>query len=179
MSSSTHTLLTLDEFAKLPEDGLIHELSNGELITMSHPKSDHGLVVGRLIELFMAYLFQQRVGSVYNQMGFLLAPGTVRGPDLAFLTNVSISRIKKGEWYPGAPDLAIEVVSPSDEASDLRRKVREYLDAGAKSVWVLYPDSKEVDIYRQHGVENLRDSDLLTESDLLPGFSLAVSSLFD
>ena len=79
----------------------------------------------------------------------------------------------------GAPDLAIEVVSPNDSAKALNRKVNQYLRSGARAVWVFYPDTRQVDVHAAHGVRKLREGDVLEDRDLLPGFSAAVRRFFE
>ncbi len=100
----------------------------------------------------------------------------------AFMPDVSVvhrSRLSGDvRVFQGAPDLAIEVVSPSDTAKHLERKVDAYLQGGAKSVWIVYPDARSVTVYRAEAIRKLR-ADQTIEDPLLPGFSSPVSAFFE
>lgn len=112
------TLLSVEEFAALPEDGMKHELNEGELIVMPPPKPRHGdcqLTLGAALREFVV---AHGLGRVYTESGYRLTPHTVRGPGVSF---VRTSRLQgPDEYFDGAPDLAVEIVSPGDDASDLR-----------------------------------------------------------
>ena len=122
-----------------------------------------------------------RLGTVVAaETGFVLArdPDTVRAPDVAFLRASRPSGPQRG-YYPGAPDLAVEVLSPDDRPGYVREKVAEWLEAGTLAVWVIDPRTRTVTIHsagKQASV--LEESDLLTGGSLLPGFALAVRDLF-
>jgi Uma2 family endonuclease len=114
--------------------------------------------------------------KVYTESGYRPTPYTVRGPDVSF---VRTSRVQDpDEYFNGAPDLAVEIVSPGDDASDLREKIKQYLDAGTSVVWVVYPRSRQIEIHtpdktgRSLGVE-----DTLEAPALLPGCQLSVRAI--
>ena len=113
--------------------------------------------------------------------GFALADDTMRVPDVFVVakSRVNPSAKMKGGWLQVAPDLAIEVVSPNDSAADLDLKIHQYLESGTSSVWVVYPQTRRVMLYR--GAEfraELSESMELAEPDLLPGFRLTVREIF-
>lgn len=174
-------LLTLEEYEALPEDDLyIDEVSRGRLVREPRPASVHGLVVARLAQHLSNYIdAHPGVGRVWAESGFVLAetPLTLRGPDVAFV-RADRSPPQSG-FFRGAPDIAIEVVSPSNSAADLQLKVMEFLEAGTKLVWVIYPETGTViEHHSSSEIRVLRSSDVLT-TPLLPGFSLLISAVFD
>src|SRR5258708_12787745 len=142
------TLLSVEEFAALPDDGMKHELNEGELIVMPPPKPRHGKCQARLAAALMDFVTAHGVGSVFTESGYRLTPHTVRGPDVSF---VRTSRLQDpDEYFDGPPDLAVEIVSPGDDASDLREKIKQYLDAGTAVVWGIYPRSPPLELHTPH-----------------------------
>lgn len=178
---ATKTLMTLEEFERLSsDDGVLYELDQGELVSMTFPMPKHALVQQALLLELGNFLKQHPVGRVLSGTGYLLSsdPPTLRGPDLGF---VRAGRVIDPEArIQGAPDLAVEIVSPSDTASGLLRKVQQYLAAGAHAVWVVYPDNGQVHVFESGGQTRvLGRQDVLTEPDLLPGFSLPIAALLE
>ena len=172
------TFLSVEEFASLPDDGMKHELNEGELIVTTLPKPRHGNCRARLGTALYEFVVSHGLGKVYAASGYRLTPHTVRGPDISF---VRTSRLQNpDEYFNGAPDLAVEIVSPGDDASDLREEIKQYLDAGTSVVWVLYPRSRQIEIYtpdktgRTLGIE-----DTLEAPELLPGFQLSVRAILE
>ena len=176
------TLLTLEEFMALPDDGNKHELNQGELVVMPLPKSGHTRVIRRINRMLSAYVDEQRIGEVYSEGGYLLTrepENTARQPDVSFLSAARVSATPDGDYFAGAPELAIEVVSPGNDAAELDLKVNQYLTYGSKEVWVVYPKTRSVLIHQPSGqIRKLCDQDLLT-SDLFPGWSARVADFFD
>lgn len=176
----TRTLLTLAEFERLPDDGLRHEINAGELISMTWPKSGHTLTA-RIIDRALSRFAETRdLGLVLLEAGYLLSsdPPTLRAPDVSFLRAGRVCHIDPDRYIEGAPDLAVEVVSPGESAQDLAEKVRQYLAAGAHAVWVVYPKTREVHVFRRSSASVLTQNDVLEAPELLPGFSVPVSELF-
>lgn len=179
---SAKTILTLEQFLQLPEDDLFHELDEGELLTMSPTKRRRGEVQWKLSALLAKYLENNPVCSAYPaETGFLLDrdPPIVRSPDIALVRAGRPHLGEADEFIQGAPDLAIEVISPSDAASSLLRKVKQYLRAGCQAVWVVYPEEQEVHVHQSRGVRVLQRDQSLEAPELLPGFSVAVRTLFE
>ncbi len=178
MGMATKTLLTLEEFERLPDDGALHELNEGELVTVVRPRHQHAEVAYKLlVELIKVC----GTGRVYPDAAFVLSedPPTLRAPDLAFVPADRVADTQEDDWMRGAPELAVEVVSPSESAQDLQQKVEQYLAAGAKLVWVVYPKTHKVHVHKPDSNPIvLADDDLLEAPDLFPGWSLKVSRLF-
>ncbi len=176
--------MTAEELAQLPTGmGQRFELVKGELRTMAPTGFQHGDIVGELGMRLRQFVRSQGLGRVLGaETGFILFrnPDTVRAPDVSFVTEHRVAQVGliKG-YFPGAPDLAVEVVSPSDAAAEVHRKVGEYFKAGSQQVWVVYPDEQEVAVYR-----SARESVVLTATEtldgapLLPGFTCPGADLF-
>ena len=183
---ATKTLFTLEEFDALPDDGLRHELNKGELVTMTFPAWGHNRVIRRIYDIISEFLRSRPLGEVvWTDSGFLLSnpgePVTLRGPDLAFLPRDRSAQItNSARRAQGAPELAIEVVSPSDRPAELLEKVGQYLNAGGLLVWVVYPEEREVRVFEASGAMCiLKGNDRIDAPSLLPGFSAPVSAFFE
>jgi Uma2 family endonuclease len=183
MAQETRTL-TADELFSLPDDGYHrYELDEGRLLTMAPAGSLHGVVANRLNVAVSIHVDEHRLGVVMSaDTGFKLesSPDTVRAPDVAF---VARERIPAGgiphTFWAGAPDLAIEVLSPTDRLSEVNKKIEQYLRLGVRQVWFVEPSSRRVTIYRpDQAVQVLHESDTLEGADLLPGFRYPLSQLF-
>ena len=176
------TLLSFDQFMDLPDqEGVLRELDEGALIEMANPSFGHGQVIVELAALLRNFLDQSGLEfRTSTNTGFHLGPDTVRAPDLCLVraSRLEAMPVRRGARV-GAPDLAVEVVSPSETALDLRRKVEQYLHAGAVAVWELYVDARLVLVYRRSG-ETLRltSGQTLQEPELLPGLALPVDKIF-
>ncbi len=181
MSSVAQRLLTVEEFAQLP--GSEHwELVRGEVRKTMPPGKEHGaiaLAVGTLLRLWAR---QGPGGQVGVELGFILAhnPETIRGPDVFYVSTDRIpSDDKTNAFWTVAPDLAVEVISPSETADEIREKVRDFLGAGTPLVWVVYPRTREVVVHTGDGLARTYGEDGVIEyPDVLPGFSCKVSELF-
>jgi Uma2 family endonuclease len=177
------TLLTSDQFLALPEEFDQHgnrikdELIGGEVVKMAFPSLPHDLIKNEINELLIVYL------RANPQLGLktLVEIGTHVSNYDAFMPDVSVvhrSRLQgDARVFQGAPDLAIEVVSPSDTAKHLRRKVDAYLKAGSTSVWIVFPEAQSVSIHTRESVRELKANQTI-EDPLLPGFSSPVAAFF-
>jgi Uma2 family endonuclease len=175
------TLLTLEQFEQLPvEEDKLFELDEGELRIMSPGRPRHNRVRDRLAHRLMHAVEGRNLGDIFIETEFCLSADTVRIPDVAFVPLEHVKKIDPDRPIEGAPALAIEVVSPTDLAEELARKVDQYLAAGAEGVWVLYPNVREVHVYQAgRRSATLGDADVLEHSKLFPGFSVPVRDLFE
>jgi Uma2 family endonuclease len=176
-------LLTADDLLCMREDDR-YELVEGVLAPMSPPPGPrHGYVAMTLGLLAGGFVRAHRLGWTFAaETGFRLRrnPDTVRAPDFAFVARGRITpEMDQSRYLDLAPDLVVEVVSPSDSARDLAAKMRDYLDAGVRLAWVLDPQTRTVTVHRA-GRERrlLREADQLSGEDVLPGFTCLVADLF-
>jgi Uma2 family endonuclease len=176
-------LLKLEEFERLPdEDGYRLELSRGRLVREPAPGAVHSWVARNLLFQLGRYVEERSLGLVIFDAGFLLSedPPTVRIPDLAFLSREHLpSEGPPLGFWTMAPDLAVEVVSPSNRPADIREKVFEYMEAGTRLVWVVDPRTRSVTVYRSRwDVQLLTEDDVLDGADVLPGLLLRIFEIF-
>ena len=173
--------VTVDEFARLPDDDFKYELVSGVVHRMSPVGGLHGVIVTRLIVALNAWAEQHHAGVVMTETGFVLATGpvTVRAPDVSFVRRerIEASGLPIGFWR-GAPDLAVEVLSPDDRPRDVAAKVREYLTHGGALVWVIDPAVQTVTVHSTAASVSLACNQFLDGGDVLPGFSVPISRLF-
>lgn len=182
MSTATQ-LLTADDLWNMPDHGGHVELVRGELRTMSPAGYNHGAVTVLLTARLFNHIYANRLGDVLAaETGFIIArdPDTVRAPDIAFVRRDRIPASGRPiMFWDGAPDLAVETMSPSDTVFDLDEKVREWLEAGTRLVWVLNPRQQTVTVYRpDNTAQILGAADMLSGEGVIPGFAIAVADLF-
>jgi len=179
MSTTTTHLMTAEDLLNMPDDGNRHELIKGELLTMPVPKLLHGFVTVNLTVLLHSHIKANNLGLLVGESGFHLesGPDTVLGPDIAFIARDRVGT-DKDCFYPGAPDLAVEVLSPSDRMGKVERKTALYLELGGRSVWNVDPRKRTVEVCHANGERKLfHESDELVD-DTVPGFRVAVSEIF-
>ncbi len=180
---STITLVTADQLLAMPDDGYRYELVAGELQKMTPAGWKHGAIGGLLQGWLARYVEQHGLGRIFlAETGFLIArdPDTVRAPDIAFIHKDHLpAENPEDAFWPGAPDLAVEVVSPGDTFKDVDDKVKAWLDAGAMMVWVVNPNGRNVTVYRSTtDVKTLTENDELDGRDVVPGFRCRVGDIF-
>ena len=176
------TRLTFQEFEKLPEqEGIRYELDEGELLMEPSPTFLHNRIRDRVASRLSEFVKVHRLGEVIVEMDFRLAAETVRNPDVAFVTAQHLATIDVNlSPVDGAPALAVEVISPSNLAQDTLKKVCQYLTAGTKVVWVVYPPLRLVEIHDCGGIRQIKEPDSVTEEGIFCGhrFSLSLVALF-
>lgn len=182
--STTTQWMTADELLKMPDDGFRYELVKGELRKMAPAGHEHGRVAVRFTWRLAQHVETNRLGVVYAaETGFKIAadPDTVRAPDVAFVSRERLDEIKSASgFWPGAPDLAVEVVSPGDTYTEVEEKAIDWLAAGARMVLALNPRKRTVTVYRSlKDIVILHDDVALDFDDTVPGFKIAVKDIFD
>jgi Uma2 family endonuclease len=176
-------LVTAEELLRMPDDGHWYELVDGRLIEMPPPAWPHGVVSMRIGGLLHAFVETHRLGLVFaRDTGFRLSsdPDTVRAPDVAFVARDRMTAGVPGHGYwPGAPDLAVEVMSPGDRFCALEDKVRQYLAAGTRVAWIVSPAERMVRVYEPgRPAVTCGASDVIEGGDVVPGFHCEVAPLF-
>ena len=166
---ASHTVpMTAEQLLELPDDGMRHELVDGDLHTKAPAGGAHGQIAAELLGRMFAVVQAGRLGRLFAaETGFRLRrdPDTVRAPDVAFVRTDRVAEARVPGFPALAPDLVAEVVSPSDRAAEVTGEALAWLDAGVSTVWVVDPENRTVTVYRQDG-------------DVLPGFALPLQELW-
>ena len=180
--SNAARVVTASELERYPSDDQRYELVRGRVVRMSPVGYLHGAVVMRLGFLLSRHLEGRRLGAVLTEVGFTLArdPDTVRAPDISFVCQARIPASQRG-FFNGSPDLAIEVLSPDDRATELQEKIMEYLARGTNLVVVVDPEQQAVALYRSGAsAEHVTGADsVLDLSDVISGFTCRLGEIFE
>ena len=175
--------MTAEELAELPADAWRHELIEGELRTMAPAGDQHGLVAVNITYLVVDHVRKNTLGRCHiAETGFVLRrdPDTVRAPDLAFTRTERLPDQPTKSFSDIVPDLVVEVVSPSDRASEVTKKALVWLQAGVRLVWVIDPEAEVVTVHRDGDVIGLLQGPdaVLSGEDVLPGFEARLADIF-
>jgi Uma2 family endonuclease len=176
-------LLTAEEYAELPEHHRYREeLVRGVVcVREPNPGDEHGSVQGKVFYLLYCFVTPRRLGWLATESGFIVEtdPDTVAGPDVSFVANEPPPGTKPA-YRRGAPDLAVEVRSPSNSKRYMAERAAFLLRTGTRLVWTVDPPSKTVTVHRpDQAPVVLVESDILTGEDVLPGFQRRVADVFD
>ena len=177
-------VLTLEDLHELPDDEYKYELVAGVLLREPPPGARHGRLLTRVAVLLDRYARATKRGVVFSgDCAYVLArsPDTVRAPDVSFVTRERFDAAGDVTTpFPGFPDLAVEVLSPSNSTADVHAKVADYLAAGTRAVWVVDSERRSVTVYRSLlAPRQLGEQDVLEDEDVLPGFQAPVAELFE
>lgn len=181
--STTIQTTTADDLLRMPDDGFRYELVRGELRKMSPAGHKHGRIAIKVSTSLDNHVTLNKLGAVYAaETGFLISsdPDTVRAPDVAFVSQKRLDEVGDVEGYwPGAPDLVVEVISPGDTYTEVDEKVLEWLEAGALMVVVVNPRKRAATVYRSlTDIVVLTENDTLDGGDVVPGWSVTVRDIF-
>ena len=184
MSTTSTALMTAEELMELPRgEGFRYELINGELEKTMSAGFPHGRITMRLAGPLSEFIWTHDLGEIFAaETGYQLTfgPDTVLAPDISFVSKERLDHVGETErFWPGAPDLVVEVLSPSDRTSKVNRKTLRWLGYGAKQVWIVSQKDRTVKVYRSpEDVTTFAGSDYLEAQDLLPGFRLSLDWIF-
>ncbi len=175
--------ITAEELFNMPDDGYRYELIRGELKQMTPAGSEHGRIIINIALSLGQHVKQNKLGTLFgSETGFKIAsnPDTVRAPDVPFVNQERLDQIGNiKEYWPEAPDLAVEVISPSDTYNEVEEKVFEWLEAGTRMVIVVNPRNHIVSVYRSlTDIVMLTENDTLDGGDVVPGWTIAVKEIF-
>ena len=180
--ATTTGQITWQAFEQLPDgDGWHREVVEGELIVLPPPKSKHSEIARRANRTLSA-LEDRGFVRVYMEAGYKLSddPPSWIQPDVSVLRMERARATSGDDYFVGSPELAIEVVSPSETARDLNRKIDALLAGGSLAVWVIYPEEREVRVFVPGGTSyTRREGEMLTLPELPPGWELPVVRLFE
>jgi Uma2 family endonuclease len=182
MSTPTSNITTAEQLLNAPSDLGRCELVRGELIMMTPAKGRHGAIAMKIGHYLLSFLETHDIGQVFDSStGFVLShdPDTVRAPDVSFLTSERLKQQNLDAFLEGAPDLAVEVLSPSNTQAEMLERMADFFEAGCRVVWIVDPLRRSLVIHRPDASPTiLAENETLTEEELLPGFSLVVREIF-
>lgn len=177
--------VTVDTLLTLPDDGYVYEVVDGVLVRVAGSGNRATRLAARLIIQLGSYVDAHRVGAVTSSDGVYRFPGAETGlvPDVGFYRAERLAEIvDEDKPIPFPPDLAVEIASPSQTATEMAAKAHVYLRAGTRLVWVVWPQSAHIDVWHADvltgPVAGLTLSDTLTGEDVVAGFSYPVTDLF-
>jgi Uma2 family endonuclease len=181
--ATANQLVTAEELLRMPDDGYRYELVRGELRKMAPAGYLHGRIAINITTPLDRHVRAHNLGVVCAaETGFKLAsnPDVVRAPDVAFIRRERVEEVGDVEGYwPGAPDLAVEVISPSDTYADVQEKVVDWIEAGTRMILLVMPRKRTVTIYRSlTDIVMLTEHETLDGADVVPGWKLPVRELF-
>jgi Uma2 family endonuclease len=178
--------LTYDDYVQFPDDGLRHELIDGEHVVTPTPIRKHQAIVTNLVGMIWGYLRDHPAGRVFTApFDVILSEFDVVEPDLLFLTNERLTAIATSPWVKGAPSLVVEIGSPATRKRDATTKRRLYERFGVEEYWIVDPDLDSIDVYRRVEGRYQRAAQLSLEAGdvlrtpLLPDLALPLSTIFE
>ena len=180
---ATVEIVTAEELLQMPDDGFRYELVKGELLKLAPAGHGHGVLAMEIGWRLALHVATNSLGQVSAaETGFRIGsnPDTVRAADVAFISQGRVEEVGLVEgFWPGAPDLAVEVISPTDRYTAVQANVLDWLDAGTQMVVVVDPLHGSVTIYRSlEDIVILTRNDILDGQDVVPGWTLAIQDLF-
>lgn len=179
----TPNVTTADQLLALQDPGWRHELWSGDLRRMRFADAEHGCVAARIGSAIGGHVCDMHLGRTFaTGTGFAIArdPDTVLAPDVAFVRTDRLPPKGSPGFFPGAPDLAVEVLSPDDTRRKVAIKVAAWLEHGTREVWVVDPKRRTLTVHTADSAPiTLHHDATLHDSAVLPGFTLALAELFD
>ncbi len=179
-------LLSLDDLLKLGNARV--EIIDGSVVKMSAAGFVHNIVGGNIYDPLKLFVSQHNLGAVFYDGLTYLMLSDAKGLKDSFVPDLSFIRLANmlpmpdlSKPYPGIPDLAVEVISPGEEADDIQTKLRTYLAKGTEQVWLVYPTTQELHQYRRDNnpeIRIYRGSQTLDLADLFPGLELTTDQIF-
>ena len=175
---------TETELQALPEDGFIHEVVNGELVMSPKKNFQHENIFDRLYPAISAFNRQHKLGAVRgSSAGYWMNNRNCRAPDISFIPKARLQALdfspNSRRFFPGAPDLAIEILSPGNSRSEMDARIQDFFSSGTQLVWIINPDTESVEVC--HSVIRralIGPGGFLDGENLLPGFRFPIADLF-
>lgn len=175
---------TDEEFMALNRDGHQYEIVNGELIDMGNSGAKHGYVAVILSAALFNWVSQGKLGAMFDSStAFKMKSGNKRSPDLSFMSKERLQELNDlpDGLLEGAPDLAVEILSPGNTVGEIQEKLSEYFENGSRLVWVIEPRQKYALVYHcaEQPDQFVKSSDYLEGEEIIPGFRLPMADLFE
>ncbi len=181
MATTTSQISTAEQLLNTPGLGRC-ELVCGEFVMMSPGGSKHGAIIIRISGPLWSHVQQNSLGAVFGaETGFQITcdPDTVRAPDVAFVRAERLEAELPDGFFPGSPDLAVEVLSPNDRAGEVLAKTGQWLQTGCRMVWIVDPGTRTVTVYRSLSqIRVLGAEEVLDGEDVVAGFRLPIGEIF-
>jgi Uma2 family endonuclease len=187
MAEVQQKLYTAEELWELmseSEEYQFAELIDGELFIAGGSGGEATIVAAEILTYLRVFVREHELGYVTGADGHYLIsnePDTELIPDVGFVKKARMPKPIPKKFLPFAPDLAVEVVSPNDKAKEIRQKIEKYLEHGTSLIWIVYPASRRVDVYRSSDKEHSQlvdETGILSGEEVLPDFKLAVKNIF-
>lgn len=181
MAPEIHAPVSVEEFWRLAHRLPRAELVGGQVVELTPPGVRHGVLALRLARRLDEYVVRNNMGIVVVDTGFVLStdPPTVRGPDVAVVLPPRVPSPLPVAFFPGPPDLVVEVLSPDDRPSEVAAKVADYLRAGAQAVWVVDPERQTLTAHTGYGAAMYGREETLRGEPPLPEFEVTLQELFE
>ena len=183
MTTQTVAQMTSNELLAMPHNGYRYELVQGELRQMAPAGRQHGRIAAKIGSCLEAFVANNGLGETYAaETGFIIdtTPDTVRAPDVSFVSRERAeATAEERGFFPGAPDLAVEVISPNDRYSEIEEKVSDWLRAGTQMVVVIDPHQRTATVYRApDDMCMLTEGEVLAGGDVVPGWKMSLADVF-
>jgi Uma2 family endonuclease len=175
---------TEQELQSLPDDGFIHEVLNGELVTSPKEGFQHAVICGRLLFALGTFNRRHRLGVVLgSSAGYWMFNRKCRAPDVSFIPKARLESLRFSPsakiFFPGAPNLAVEVISPSNTRTEMDDRLRDFFASGTQIAWLISPDTESAEVCRSLTQRRLvGPGGELDGEHLLPGFGYPINDLF-
>lgn len=182
--TTTKRVWTEAELMSLPEDGYIHEVVAGELVMSPKNNFFHGHICVRLSAALHAFVIQHRLGVVLDSStGFWMHNRNCRAPDISFISTERLRQMgfrpSARQFFPGAPDLAVEILSPNNTRRELDERLSDFFGSGTRLAWVIDPELRRVEVCESPTRRRfLGSGGFLDGGEVLPGFRYPVGDLF-
>ena len=177
------TELTLDDLEQMPDDAMHRELVDGELIELPPPEAEHNDTAHNILFALRPFVKSRRLGTVRFEAGFKVTADKRNWilPDVSFLSNEFFARGGRQRFFEGSPDLAVEVISPSERPKHILAKREVLFTAGCREIWIVRPVTRTIEIWTPRSTQlperELREGDTLS-SPLFDGWSMPVADVF-
>ncbi|MBI3208171.1 MAG: Uma2 family endonuclease [Candidatus Solibacter usitatus] len=179
--SATRTQLTIEDLEQIPDDGMHREILRGELILLPPPRYKHTKIAMRLFLSLNTFVVSRKLGEVLFEGGFRLFHDerTYLQPDVSFVSTQQAAAIDPEDYAAGTPEVAFEIISPSERAGYIEAKNRAYFEVGAKAVVLVFPESRQVRVMYPGGRQrSFVDGETLSLPEILPGWEIPVAEIF-